>query len=854
MGLQKYNQKRDFKLTKEPPGKKAKSKTGDFFCVQKHDATRLHYDFRLELDGVLLSWAVTKGPSIDPADKRLAVRTEDHPLEYGTFEGTIPEGQYGGGTVMLWDQGSWSPDEDPRRGLKAGKLKFHLKGEKLNGQWTLVRMRGGDNEKRENWLLIKDKDEASGKSKTFLDKHALSVKTGRTLDQIAKDHDAVWGAPANDKRPHPPSSSPRRKPGSMHSPSRPMDSGLRRNDVNKLVKKYPGVQLATLVDTAPQGSDWIHEIKFDGYRLLGYVDGGDVALLTRNGNDWTKKFPDLKKSLADLDVENAVLDMEAVVMDDDGKTNFQKLQNTLSEDGPHVPIHAYVFDLLHLNGKKLTDQPLLARKKALEKILSGKFLNYSDHVQGKGDDMIAQACTMGIEGIISKRADSAYAGARNRDWLKVKCIKRQEFIILGYTDSTVSPSMIGALHLGYYKGGKLQYAGKVGTGFTNQSARDIKKTLSKLKDVSVPDIVPRDARRGSHWVEPEQLAEIAFGMWTDEGRIRHASFHALRSDKNPQQVVKEMPAATKEKAPKKPKAATKTSTGNDNDVEGVIISHPERVIFETVDVTKLELAEYYAHVADAMLKDIKKHPVTLLRCPEGADHECFYQRNPAAGMGNDIQPFHFKHKGKDHTYFYTATAKGIVQMAQMGAIEIHPWGATVQKIDFPDRIIFDCDPGEDVPFEAVKLATLDLKQRLENIGLESFVKATGGKGLHVRVPIAPVTPWEDVKNFARALCEQMAIDTPEAYVSKITKSIRGGKIFLDFFRNDYTATAIADWAVRARPGAPCAVPLEWKDLKNLKTGNQFTMEKAIKHLKTARLSDDRYTLKQKLTKSILKSV
>ena len=827
MALDKYNQKRDFKITKEPPGKKAKSKRGDFFCVQKHDATRLHYDFRLELDGVLLSWAVTKGPSIDPADKRLAVRTEDHPLNYGTFEGTIPEGQYGGGTVMLWDQGSWSPDEDARKGLKAGKLKFHLKGEKLSGQWTLVRMRGRDNEKRENWLLIKDKDESSGKSKTFLDKNALSVKTGRTLDQIAKDHDDVWGAPANDERPVKTLKKKVKKSG----------------NAAPLAKKYSKVQLCTLVETAPEGSDWIHEIKFDGYRLLGYIDGGDVILKTRNGNDWTDKFPDIRDSLASLDIKNAVLDMEAVIIDEDGKTNFGRLQNNFAADNDSPePMHAYVFDLLHLNGEDLRKLPLLDRKKRLEKILNGKFLHYSDHHKGDGDEMAANACQMGVEGIICKKADSIYTGDRNRDWLKVKCIKRQEFIILGYTDSTVSKSMIGALHLGYYKSKKLHYAGKVGTGFTNDIARDIKKTLAALPEVDTPSLVPSDARKGSHWVKPSQLAEVSFAMWTDEGRIRHASFHALRSDKNPKDVTME-----------KPMPASKAKQ-TDSEVLDVNITHPERIIFEPLGITKLDLAEYYGAAAEAMLKDIKNHPVTLLRCPEGADHECFYQRNPAIGMGEDIQPFKFKHKGKDHTYFYTDTPEGIVQMAQMGAIEIHPWGATVKKIGFPDRIIFDCDPGDDVPFEAVKLATLDLKQRLENIGLESFVKATGGKGLHVRVPIAPVTPWEDVKEFARAICEQMAVDTPEAYVSKMTKSIRGGKIFLDFFRNDYTATAVADWAVRARPGAPCAVPLDWKDLKSLKSGNQFSIEQATKRLKTAKLSDDRYTLKQKLTKAILKSV
>lgn len=820
MGLQKYNQKRDFKATPEPKGRKAKSKTGDYFCIQKHDATRLHYDFRLELDGVLLSWAVTKGPSFDPADKRLAVRTEDHPLDYGTFEGIIPEGHYGGGTVMLWDQGHWQPIEDPRKGLKSGKLKFELSGERMKGLWTLVRMHGKPGEKRENWLLIKDKDDAVKKRQPgFMNDNVKSIKTGRTMKQIAKGKSAIWGS----------------------SPSSKLSDG----DTNKLQKKYKHVQLATLVESAPEGDDWVHEVKFDGYRLLGYISHGAVTLMTRNGNVWTDKFPHIRDGLAALDVEDAVVDMEAVVIDGNGKTNFQRLQNVISEEIDPVPIHAYLFDLLHLNGKDLRKLPLIERKKALKKIISGKYLHYSDHHSSDGTEMITNACQLGLEGIISKRADASYSGTRNRDWLKVKCIKRQEFVILGYTDSTAGSGLIGALHLGYYKGKKLHYAGKVGTGFTNASSRSTYKILSNLPKHSVPDIVPRDAMRGSHWIEPDQLAEVSFAMWTDEGRIRHASFHALRSDKSAKDVTIEKPKPA-------PKAKTKSKTKS-NDVLGVTISHPERIVFEPLGVTKLELAEYYALAAPAILKDIKNHPISLLRCPEGVSHECFFQRNPAAGMGDHIKPFPWTHKGKKHTYFYADDAEGIVEMIQMGAIELHTWGATIKNIDCPDRIIFDCDPDPSVPFEAVKLAAFDLRQRLKNIGLESFVKCTGGKGLHVRVPIAPVTPWEDVKAFARSLCEEMELDTPEAYVTKMTKSKRRGKIFLDFFRNDYTATAVADWAVRARDGAPVAVPIEWNELKELKAPNQFSIKDAVKRLKK-KMNDDRYTLKQRLTKAIMKSI
>lgn len=820
MALDKYNQKRDFKITSEPVGKKVKTKTGDFFCVQKHDATRLHYDFRLELDDVLLSWAVTKGPSLDPADKRLAVRTEDHPVEYGTFEGTIPQGQYGGGTVMLWDVGTWDPLEDPRKGIKEGKLKFNLHGEKLHGMWTLVRMHPKAGEKRENWLLIKDKDKAAKESKTFLDKNAKSVKTGRTLPEIASAANSnVWRSKSKTRA---------------------------KGDTKSLIKKYDNVQLATLVDTAPEGKDWIHEIKFDGYRLLGFISGGAITLHTRNGNDWTEKFPQIVESMKTMAVDEAVIDMEAVVIDDDGKTNFQKLQNILSEDIKPQPIQGYVFDLLHLNGEDLRERPLLERKSALKKILAGKYLHYSEHHVGDGDDMAAQACQIGVEGIISKRADAPYIGKRSKDWLKVKCIKRQEFIILGYTDSTVSKAMIGALHLGYYKGGKLHYAGKVGTGYTAASAREIKTKLSKLPEVAVPAAIPREARRASHWIRPQQLAEVSFAMWTDEGRIRHASFHALRDDKPAKDVTMEKPKAAPSK--EKNKATAKSDT-----VLGIKITHPERLVFEPMGIHKLDLAQYYAVAAETILMDMKGHPVTLVRCPEGADHECFYQRNPKPGMGPDIKPFKWKHKGKDHTYFYTETPEGIVQMIQMGAIELHPWGSTVKNIDCPDRIIFDCDPGDDVPFEAVKLAALDIRARLKAIGLESFVKTTGGKGLHVRVPLAPKTPWPEVKDFARRLCEQMAQDTPEVYLTKMTKAIRKGKIFLDFFRNDYTATAVADYAVRARAGAPVAAALEWSELKKLKSSNAITIEDALKRL-SKKQDFTRYTLKQTLTKKMMKSI
>jgi bifunctional non-homologous end joining protein LigD len=829
MGLQEYRRKRDFKKTSEPPPGKVKAHAHLNYLIQKHDATRLHYDFRLELDGVLLSWAVTRGPSLNPADKRLAVRTEDHPISYGTFEGTIPKGEYGGGTVMLWDEGYWEPKGDPRAGLKKGHISFTLHGKRLKGDWALIRMRGDD--KRENWLLVKEKDEVAvsdGTETDFLNQNAISITTGRTMDEIAV------GKRASGKK------------KSTHT-----ESGTQ--NMASLIKRYSGVQLATLVDHPPEGKEWVHEVKFDGYRLLGFLSNGEVRLYTRNGLDWTHKFPALTHSLNKLKADNAVLDMEAVVLNADGKSSFQGLQAALSE-GHTEKIVAYAFDLLALNNQDLTALKLLERKERLQTLLKKpQSIFYSEHVAGHGEDMIARACHLGLEGIVSKIADAPYQPGRQKSWLKSKCSLRQEFIILGLSKARKGGRSLGALYLGYNKDGKLRYAGKVGTGFTMKSAAEISGKLRKrqvetptLSQSDMPD-VPAQEFKIIQWVEPALLCEVAFTEWTKDGHIRHPSFQGLREDKKASDVKMEKARPVGQvKKTVKAKMAKEKESGADLILDGIKITHPDRVISETGHVTKGELAEYYAAIAPLLLPGLVNRPLSLLRCPTGIDGECFFQRNPGRGLGPDVKTFHFSHKGKKYEYLYIEDKKGLMEIIQMGSIELHPWGATVKKIDYPDRMIFDLDPAPDIPFEAVKLAAMDLRERLKGKGLESFVKTTGGKGLHVTVPLSGKDKWPDVKKFAETLSDEMVADAPEAYIATMTKSKRNGKIFIDFFRNDYTATAVADYGVRARPGAPVALPLEWKDLKNLKAGNQFSMAEVLKRIKKIKPNPDRYKIKQSL--------
>jgi bifunctional non-homologous end joining protein LigD len=631
---------------------------------------------------------------------------------------------------------------------------------------------------------------------------SLSVKSGMSTDEIAS--------------------------GEVPAPTKK----TRGDGLNKLLQLYPRVQLATLVEEPPPGAEWLHEIKLDGYRLLGFSVRGVRCLRTRNGKDWTAKFPSLSASLQKLKVTDAVLDMEAVVVDNKGKSSFQALQAALGAN-PDLVI-AYVFDLLYLNGKDLTKRPLRERKERLHALLSkskgAAALRYSEHIEGHGGEMLAKACGMGLEGIVSKQADASYLPGRQRSWLKSKCAQRQEFIIIGYSDARKGERALGALYLGYRTNGKLNYAGKVGTGFSMKSARSL---AERLENISVREPVltwagaggglPKREWQSIHWVKPVLLCEVDFTEWTKDGQLRHPSFQGLREDKDADDVKKDKPLQDRIASPVPKKTGSLI-------LHGITITHPDRVISETGHITKGDLAEYYAAVAPFMLPRISRHPLSLLRCPAGIDRQCFYQRNPGKGLGPDVHPFKFRHKGKNYEYLYIEDEKGLLELVQMGSIEIHPWGASIDAIDRPDRLIFDLDPAPDVPFEAIKLAAQDLRQRLKRKGLESMLKCTGGKGLHVTVPLASKDEWPDVKSFAAAVANEMVDGVPEAYIATMSKTKRRGKIFVDYFRNDYTATAIADYAVRARPGAPVALPLEWKELDTLKSASQFTMKDVLKRL------------------------
>ena len=800
--LKKYNEKRDFGITAEPPGTAGKRSTQHLrFVIQLHEATRTHYDLRLEWDGVMKSWAVTKGPSYDPADKRLAVRTEDHPMDYNDFEGVIPEKQYGAGPVMIWDEGVWMPEDDPGKMEKKGRITFTLDGSRMRGQWHLVRMHTPD--KRENWLLIKSKDDfALSKSENagFLQRETTSVVTGRTMADILK---AGVGKTAQRGQ--------LRKPVSVHQ--KPFKTSAKKSSTSltSLMTQYPHPELATLVDQQPNGDAWIHEIKYDGYRLMAFVDKGSVILRTRGDQDWTHKFTPLKDAIAQLKVESAVFDLEACVLNERGQSDFGALQAALSDKNPRV-IQGYLFDLLHLNGEDLANHKLIDRKARLSAILQKAKapLHFSDHLESS-PDLLEKACEIGAEGLVSKKKDSLYYGRRTTDWVKSKCGLEQEFVIGGFMPAKDQSKAIGALLLGYYKNEKFTYAGKVGTGYSRTLAKEIYQTLIPLQITTSPfqEKVGR-GRRDYIFVKPDILCEISFIEWTPDGHIRHASFKGLREDKNPKRVVEEIPKPIEQVTKgTKPRSRSKAEVS----YRGVKITHPDRIVFPDTDIAKGDVAEYYDRIASLMVPFVRSRLISLLRCTDGIGGECFFQRNPMQGMGEEVYSKPLVHKGNKHDYIYVQNEVGILQLVQMGTMEFHAWQSSLSNQGKPDQIIFDLDPDAGVPFEAVKLAALDIRNRLKKIGLVSFPRLSGGKGIHVVAPIRPEHGWEEIKEFARGFGETMAREIPAAYVANMSKKRRSGKIFVDFFRNDFSATAIVPFSLRARAGASIAWPVSWTDLK-----------------------------------------
>ena len=831
MGLELYRKKRNFKTTPEPAGRVRRSRSGEpLFVIQKHAASHLHYDFRLEHNGVLLSWAVPKGPSLDPHDKRLAMHVEDHPIEYGDFEGVIPPKQYGAGTVMLWDRGTWQPLDDAEASYRQGKLKFELHGEKLQGGWMLVKSHGGKYDGDKSWLLIKENDAyaRTGVDARIVDTEPDSVASGRSLEAIAAEADRVWHSNK--------SVAENVRSGAVRRAKPAIAPGKVKGARKASQPETIDAELATLVDDPPTGDDWLHEIKFDGYRMLARVADGDCRIVSRNGKEWTRSFPTIVDALRRLPVTNAWIDGEIVVMDTKGGTSFQALQNVLSE-GKTAKLVYCVFDLPYLNGYDLRDAPLHARKALLAKLVGeGALIRYSDHVQGNGAAFFAEACKHGLEGIVSKRADSRYQAVRGRDWQKIKCSMRQEFVIGGYTDPQGARTGFGALLLGVHEGGKLRYCGKVGTGFNDATLAALSERLARLAADKPPFVNPptgAEARR-AHWVKPELVGEVSFTEWTRDGTLRHPSFEGLRDDKPARDIVREAPVhepageaeegkSTKTRTRDAEKGSTssarKTSpttrarskTQAANEVEGVAISNGTKLLYPEAGITKMDVARYYAAVGDLIVPQLRDRPLTLVRCPNGWDKTCFYQKHANESVSDYIEQIDIRDSGGVKPYMMANSVSAVVALLQMGVLELHPWGSRAPKLGHPDRLVFDFDPDEGLAYDKLVDAVSVLRKLLDALELEAFLKTTGGKGLHVVIPLDPTRTWDDAKEFCRGVADMLVRALPDRFTAKLTKSRRSGLIFIDYLRNVEGATAVAAYSVRAKANAPVAMPIAWAD-------------------------------------------
>ncbi len=737
--LTRYQSMRDFSRTPEPRGEKSPGKHAALsFTVQRHDARRLHYDFRLELDGALKSWAVPKGPSLDPRDRRLAVQTEDHPLEYGDFEGVIPEKQYGAGDVLLWDRGTWLPEGgDPAKDLRKGHLRFSLQGKKLRGRWSLVRTRD------RNWLLIKRDDDEARPGSDITQEAPESVKASRL-------------------------------PASVQP------------------------QLATLVTEPPGSGDWLYEVKHDGYRMLARISKDGVRFFTRSGNDWTKKLPHLKKALEALRLEDTWLDGEIVVPVAEGRSSFQQLQNAF-DAGRDTNIVYQVFDAPFLDGEDLRERPVMERKDLLKKSLKeNNAIKFSAHLEGDAGEVLEHACKLELEGLIGKQAKAPYTAGRSRTWIKLKCRRRQDFVIAGYTPPKGSRSGFGALLVGVYEKSKLVYAGKVGTGFDDENLKKLLDAMKPLKSDEPPFADP-PREKGVTWIEPKLVAEVQFAERTDEGILRQASFMGLRKDLPPKQV------------------------GEERAVKPVHISSPERIIWPKLEFRKIDLARYVEAVADSLIPHLKDRPLTLVRCPDGAEGQCFYQRHlmHAKSPGNLLTVK--RERSSKGAYIYLDSLEGALSAVQNGAVEFHTWGATVPDIRHPDRFTMDLDPDPDLPWKKLVDGTLMLKALLDGLGLRSYLKTTGGKGLHVVAPVEPKVEWDELKEFTRRLALFLEKARPDLFTSNIRKDRRGGRIFVDYLRNSETASAVAAFSPRARPEGGVSMPISWNEL-NRDLRKKFTVK------------------------------
>jgi bifunctional non-homologous end joining protein LigD len=830
MGLEHYQRRRDFARTPEPRGQ-AQAGNGFSFVVQKHAARQLHYDFRLELDGVLLSWAVPKGPSLDPSAKRLAMQTEDHPVDYGDFEGVIPKGEYGGGTVLVWDRGRWIPEGDPRDAYRRGRLTFALEGQRLHGRFHLVRTRGrADKNGARSWLLFKSGDPAAerGSDTQVVDEHPASVISGRTLEQVASDPDRVWHS----------------QPHGTPAPRAP-DPAQHKRARKAALPPFVAPQLATLVDAAPDGGDWLHELKLDGYRILARIDRGEVRLLTRHGNDWSARMPALQRALAALPLARALIDGELCVLRADGVSDFQRLQNSLAA-GKDDACTYFAFDLLYLADRDLRALPLLERKALLHEALAAAGagegrVRYNDHVQGDGPHFFARACELGVEGVISKRKDAPYTSGRSRAWLKIKCTSREEFVIGGYTEPSGSRSHFGALLLGSYdEQGALRYAGKVGTGFSQQSLGELHAVLSRLQQNNAPFANPPrgSEARGVHWLKPELVAEVQYAERTADGLVRHASFCGLRSDKPAREVHAER-AQRVESVQAKPASSAPAAQ--------LRLTHPRRVLYPEAGITKTDLALYYLRVAPDMLPHVANRPLAIVRCPEGQAAGCFFQKHPSRGLPRAIGRVRVEEAQGAADHMMIDSAEGLIGLVQIGALEIHTWGARADRLEHPDQLVFDLDPDAGLPWPRTIEAAQRVRARLAELGLTAFLKTTGGKGLHVVVPIEPRTPWDDAKRFGKAVVDGIAREEPRKYLATTSKAKRKGKVFLDYLRNGRGATAVCAYSTRARPGAPVSAPLAWDELDAHLRPERFNLRSMPERIASADPWRGFFELRQSIT-------
>jgi len=772
--LTAYNEKRDFARTTEPAGETEQSGEGLRFAVQRHLARRDHFDFRLEWGGALLSWAVPKGPSYDTRDKRLAVQVEAHPLEYRNFEGAIPKGEYGGGTVMLWDEGWWEPFTDVEAGLREGMLKFALKGRRLKGKWALVRLKAKEGETRDSWLLLKEKD-GYAQNGNGIAQFTTSIRTGRTTAEIAEG----------------------------------IDKSVTRNPFDRA-----DVQLAKSVYAIPAGGDWLYELKYDGYRTLAFIEGNRVRLVTRNGNDYTNRFRDAACSLMDLAAGRAmVLDGEMAVTDAAGKTDFQALQNYLKNPAARNLTYI-VFDLLALDGQDLRQNRLIDRKDKLASLMADapKNLHYSRHVRGSGEESFAAACAAGAEGIVGKKADSLYSGARNGEWIKLKCDQRQEFVICGYTLSAKKTGGVSSLLLGVYEDGELVYAGRAGSGLGKTDMDELTEKFAGLQRAKAPfkTAPPPRLRENITWLEPELVAEIKFAGWTEQNLLRQASYKGLRTDKDPREITKEKAESETPSA----KAAERPMTADENSViiAGVKITNPDKLIFDGPGITKADVVRYYAQVAERMLPYVSRRILSIVRCPKGIAETCFYKKHPGPDSKGIVAIPVSGSGGETEDYFYIEDASGLVAEAQMGTLEFHTWGSRVDALEKPDLMVFDLDPDEGMELSRVRQGARDLQSILAELSLNAYLKTSGGKGYHVAVPLRPAVSWEAFRDFAKGVAEVLERQWPDRYTSNVRKAKRADKIFIDWIRNGRGATSIAPYSIRARAGAKVSMPIAWAEL------------------------------------------